>query len=827
MATSPPKPPKPPAPPPHGPQKIFEKDPKNKWAGGTSESVLGTGASTAGMTSIVQKQRVFEAKLNELNKRLRDKNLGAAEKQALNKTLIATQSSLKAIEATAKAEEQFIKKSERYRQDAIRKLAELHAFVKAEAKKKEKPQSATEKQAQANRDRLLKAMDTQLRYLAGTGTEKKTTRWETAEAIDKIEKLTKELPEDLQKIFADEKKERDKFKENLEEDQEEDRKEQRRQRKENSDFLENFKSEFKSRGLSVLDNIGISVANWGNVARATGFAFRGLKSGVTGIQKYAQQRAGARSATQKSDTTKTKLDWFNRKGGEDKDNPFRNTMSLKDTRNGMDDFDEKDELANEDEEIKILKDHAAETARFDSRMLDAVKAKSRHDASNDSFLGKGGKGGDSNVIGSGVAGALGAAASTAIKGVLAGLAEILLPLLPGAIALAVPAIALWLFNKEKKKIEANPTAPEYKDNPYAMKLRKEADSVTQATKMNQQKAIKTLRPGEAREYLKRMDEDKVDNFDGYTRAQVEQFANPTAPKDAKEAAARSAGVDKFVKIKTEAQKKAEAAQFVKDDNGDTQRMAARSQVSIPTAGSAGAAPVGVSGQPLSGTGTGTLPGDAGSGGMIKNGMGKIFSTDSNVDIDGINPQMQSKLSAMAQEYYDKTGKKINITSGYRSLEKQAELFRTLPKGQAAAPGRSLHNYGMAIDIDKPSANELDKLGLLDKYGFERPIKGEKWHVQPKGMSVAAAKSGIYSADAPTAQGQGQGGPATASSTPSSPTVSDAQTERPPTGSGPPVSEGKDSGGQGGQEQSRAVSVASIPTFDSSDGMFLSLNMGVI
>lgn len=72
----------------------------------------------------------------------------------------------------------------------------------------------------------------------------------------------------------------------------------------------------------------------------------------------------------------------------------------------------------------------------------------------------------------------------------------------GASVVPVAAVAglAYLGAKEKEKIETNPNAPEYKDNPYAMVLRGEAKSVTEATKINQSRALK----GKTREYIKQL-----------------------------------------------------------------------------------------------------------------------------------------------------------------------------------------------------------------------------------------------------------------------------------------------------------------------------------
>jgi hypothetical protein len=194
--------------------------------------------------------------------------------------------------------------------------------------------------------------------------------------------------------------------------------------------------------------------------------------------------------------------------------------------------------------------------------------------------------------------------------------------------------------------------------------------------------------------------------------------------------------------------------------------------------------------------------------------------------------LQGKMSAMGQEYFEKTGKKININSGYRSMEEQAALFKSKPKGMAAKPGSSLHNFGLAVDIPSNTANDLDQMGLLSKYGFERPIANEKWHIQPKGVSVAAARSGLYSADAPADQGGGSAATDSgASATPTTPKVVDAATDVSTASSSANASAGGDSSGGGSAGQGSAgttgMSVASIPTFDSSDGMFLSLNLSVV
>jgi hypothetical protein len=229
---------------------------------------------------------------------------------------------------------------------------------------------------------------------------------------------------------------------------------------------------------------------------------------------------------------------------------------------------------------------------------------------------------------------------------------------------------------------------------------------------------------------------------------------------------------------------------------------------------------------------------------------------------------------MAKEYYEKTGKKIPINSGFRSFTEQAHLYATKPKGYAAAPGRSIHNFGGAFDTDSVVANELSKMGLLQKYGFERPLAHEKWHVQPVGLTLAAARAGVFSADAPKDQEYGSGIDSNTARVTSSGASTQRVTQKDNTftvAQATPISSGHSAGrpGQGGVSVAAAVpstqaiteptppalvnqpdrardtvgvnpqrlstsmganpqyGVRDIPTFDQSDSLFLALNLGVL
>ena len=103
-------------------------------------------------------------------------------------------------------------------------------------------------------------------------------------------------------------------------------------------------------------------------------------------------------------------------------------------------------------------------------------------------------------------------------------------------------------------------------------------------------------------------------------------------------------------------------------------------------------------------------------------------------IFNLDPNVRELFTGMAKEYKALTGKDIPLNEAFRSYEDQAELYRKMP-GKAAKPGNSTHEAGLAIDIASATSQELDKMGLLRKYGFTTAVGGEKWHLEPIGVSV--------------------------------------------------------------------------------------------
>lgn len=126
------------------------------------------------------------------------------------------------------------------------------------------------------------------------------------------------------------------------------------------------------------------------------------------------------------------------------------------------------------------------------------------------------------------------------------------------------------------------------------------------------------------------------------------------------------------------------------------------------------------------------------GGSIKEGTNALkyirFSKGTDkARLEKMNPTFLKAILGAIEEYGEKTGKNVTINSSFRSYAEQEKLFRTKPKGMAAAPGKSLHEFGLAIDIHGADMDAMEKTGVLKKYGITRPIGREDWHAEASGI----------------------------------------------------------------------------------------------
>jgi len=104
-------------------------------------------------------------------------------------------------------------------------------------------------------------------------------------------------------------------------------------------------------------------------------------------------------------------------------------------------------------------------------------------------------------------------------------------------------------------------------------------------------------------------------------------------------------------------------------------------------------------------------------------MAKLIRGWTKKDQEGYTEEFKQRLAAMAKEYYDANRKQIPMTSGWRTYAEQEAIRRDKP--WAAQPGTSRHEKGTALDISKAVIEDLDRSGLLTKYGFDRPYLKEK------------------------------------------------------------------------------------------------------
>jgi LAS superfamily LD-carboxypeptidase LdcB len=136
-------------------------------------------------------------------------------------------------------------------------------------------------------------------------------------------------------------------------------------------------------------------------------------------------------------------------------------------------------------------------------------------------------------------------------------------------------------------------------------------------------------------------------------------------------------------------------------------------------------------------------------------LSSVFDAQPGVDTSKLHPAFIKAAIAMANDFTQKTGKKLLITSGYRDNAKQKKLFDAKvaelggdtqsARKWVAEPmpplgkGRgSFHMKGLALDINTKGAHGLNALagsrskstGWLESFGLTRPVPGEDWHVQP-------------------------------------------------------------------------------------------------
>lgn len=111
-------------------------------------------------------------------------------------------------------------------------------------------------------------------------------------------------------------------------------------------------------------------------------------------------------------------------------------------------------------------------------------------------------------------------------------------------------------------------------------------------------------------------------------------------------------------------------------------------------------------------------------------------------VDGLDAAFATNLAAMLQDAPPDIREGLQIMSGYRSIERQRQLWEKSDKSgrMVARPGRSYHNHGQAADLmyngvslARAPANVKQWVHEnASKYGMYFPMSWEPWHIEPIG-----------------------------------------------------------------------------------------------
>lgn len=106
----------------------------------------------------------------------------------------------------------------------------------------------------------------------------------------------------------------------------------------------------------------------------------------------------------------------------------------------------------------------------------------------------------------------------------------------------------------------------------------------------------------------------------------------------------------------------------------------------------------------------------------------------------LNGDFASRLQAFA----DASGGRISITSGYRSPERQAQLWQAalakygdpeIADNWVARPGKSNHGRGIAADLGFADASARQWAHAnAARFGLHFPMEWEPWHIEPLGVA---------------------------------------------------------------------------------------------
>jgi lambda family phage tail tape measure protein len=111
-------------------------------------------------------------------------------------------------------------------------------------------------------------------------------------------------------------------------------------------------------------------------------------------------------------------------------------------------------------------------------------------------------------------------------------------------------------------------------------------------------------------------------------------------------------------------------------------------------------------------------------------------------LNGLQTQFRSSLEGFIAAA-NEAGHKISVTSGFRSVERQQQLWTQAvakygseaeARKWVAPPGRSNHNRGQAADLGYGnSAARTWAHANANRFGMSFPLSNENWHIEPAGL----------------------------------------------------------------------------------------------
>jgi hypothetical protein len=97
----------------------------------------------------------------------------------------------------------------------------------------------------------------------------------------------------------------------------------------------------------------------------------------------------------------------------------------------------------------------------------------------------------------------------------------------------------------------------------------------------------------------------------------------------------------------------------------------------------------------------------------------------------LDPSLKNKLIESAEEFYKETGQPLTINSAYRTYQEQAKAYDDFinkrSKFPAAKPGSSMHESGLAVDIQEYQNQKA--LDILRKHGLNNKIQNDPVHFE--------------------------------------------------------------------------------------------------